>query len=284
MADINTVVNAFHYRAVSLMSQIAEALGETADASQYAVCAEKVKDTINSRLFDSGKGIYVDGEGVDHSALHANMMPLALGLTPDAHKKNVIDFIKSRGMACSVYGAQFLLEALYLADEDEYALELMTARHDRSWWNMLAAGSTITLEAWDWKYKNNLDWNHAWGAAPGNIIPRFLLGVRPLEPGFKRVLIQPQPGRLTHAEGRVPTIRGAIDVAVRNYPGKAFELDVTIPGNTTAEVHVPASSGDKVTVSTEPDTKTPTVTFLRMEESRAVYEIAPGNYRFVSAE
>ena len=26
------------------------------------------------------------------------------------------------------------------------------------------------------KYKNNLDWNHAWGAVPANVIPRGLMG------------------------------------------------------------------------------------------------------------
>ena len=34
---------------------------------------------------------------------------------------------------------------------------------------MIEVGSTMTLEAWDAKYKPNLTWNHAWGAAPANI-------------------------------------------------------------------------------------------------------------------
>ena len=29
---------------------------------------------------------------------------------------------------------------------------------------MIRVGSTITLEAWDNKFKPNQDWNHAWGA------------------------------------------------------------------------------------------------------------------------
>ena len=33
-------------------------------------------------------------------------------------------------------------------------------------------------------------WNHAWGAAPANIIPRYLVGVRPLTAGFSKVLIK----------------------------------------------------------------------------------------------
>src|SRR6185312_15106278 len=89
-------------------------------------------------------------------------------------------------------------------------LELMTATTQRSWYNMLRVGSTITLEAWDKKYKPNLDWNHAWGAAPANILPRYVLGVRPMEAGFGRILIAPQPGSLVLISGRVPTIRGPV--------------------------------------------------------------------------
>ena len=110
-------------------------------------------------------------------------------------------------MACSVYGAQYLLEAVYRLGMDDYALELMTAEHDRGWLNMLRSGSTVTLEAWDWRYKNNLDWNHAWGAAPANIIPRFLAGVRPAEPGFARVLVAPRPGKLLSFDAQAPTTR-----------------------------------------------------------------------------
>jgi hypothetical protein len=109
-------------------------------------------------------------------------------------------FIKEKGMACSVYGAQFLLEALYNAGEDETAFQLMTSRGDRGWAHWIYdLHSTITLEAWDDKYKPNQDWNHAWGAAPGNIIPRYLMGIRPMTPGFEKILIKPAPASLRHA-------------------------------------------------------------------------------------
>ena len=115
----------------------------------------------------------------------------------------------------------------------------MTAQHDRGWWNMIQSGSTITWEAWDLKYKNNLDWNHAWGTAPANIVARFLLGVRPLEPGFSRVLIQPQPGSLEQVTGIVPTIRGSIEISLVNRQAEPFELRINIPSNMTAKVGVP---------------------------------------------
>ena len=241
MVPFNTVVNAFHYRSLVLMSRIADLLKKEEDHLFLANQAEKVKEAINRVLFDSERQIYIDGEGAAHASLHSNMFPLAFGLVPEKKKTNsVVKFVKSRGMACSVYAAQYLLEALYIADEVEYALQLMAAKNDRSWWNMVASGSTMTLEAWDWKYKNNLDWNHAWGAVPANIIPRYLMGIRPLEPGFGKILIQPRPGSLKYVECRCPTIHGAVTSRIERMGNGSVRLDVEIPSGTSARIEVPS--------------------------------------------
>ena len=245
--EVNTVVNAFHYKTLLQMAELAEALDNKSDAAAYLQKAAHVKAVFNEVLFDASRGVYVDGDGSEHASLHANMMPLAFGLVPAEHKKTVTDFVVSRGMACSVYGAQYLLEALYEGNRPDAALELMISKDIRSWYNMLRVGSTITMEAWDNKFKKNQDWNHAWGAAPGNIIPRYLLGVRPLEPGFKKVLIQPQPGSLKHASSTIPTIRGPIQVSFKNEPN-AFELKVDIPANMTARVGIPQKQGSPTRV------------------------------------
>lgn len=247
MLPINTVINAFHAHALRLMAQIAQALGKEDDEILLTRQAELVGHTINQLLFDRSRGVYVDGEGSRHASLHSNMFMLAFDLVPPGRKSTVLSWVKSRGMACSVYGAQYLLEALYLNQEDRYAFELMTAQHDRSWWNMIRAGSTITLEAWDLKYKKNLDWNHAWGAAPANIIPRFLLGVRPGQPGFQKILIQPQPGPLPQIAGKVPTSRGPVNLSLHCPPGSPWKLQVSIPAGSTARVGLKQQAG-KTTV------------------------------------
>ncbi|PCJ59970.1 MAG: alpha-L-rhamnosidase [Planctomycetota bacterium] len=239
MLPVNTVVNAFHYRALVLMAKIAFVLENSADQIYFNEQANKVKATINYLLFDIESGLYVDGEGSKHSSLHSNMFMLAFGLVDESRQEKVIEFIKSRKMACSVYGAQFLLEAMYQSNEDDYALELMTADHDRGWLNMIKAGSTITLEAWDVKYKNNLDWNHAWGAAPANIIPRYLMGLRPLEPGFKKILIKPQTGSLENGKIKLPTVLGPVFVEFIKSSENSFSLDVDLPTGIVARVEIP---------------------------------------------
>lgn len=244
MVPINTVVNAFHYRCLIILERMAKLIKNKRDTEFFKQQAAKVFSSFNKILFDNKNGIYLDGENSSHSSLHANMFPLVFELIPEERKQKVVSFVKSRGMACSVYGAQYLLEALYHSGEVDYALELMTSKSDRSWWHMIEIGSTMTLEAWDIKYKNNLDWNHAWGAAPANIIPRFLMGIRPLEPGFKSILIQPQPGSLKSASYTFPTIKGEIKASFVKDVDK-FTLELSLPFGTNTVVKLPIYSGRK---------------------------------------
>jgi alpha-L-rhamnosidase len=220
------------------MADIAEALGNTSDVTRYRAMRATAIAALNSKLSNASTGLYQDGQASTHTSLHGNAFPLAFGLVPAERQARVVAFVKSRGMACSVYGAQYLLEGLYRAGEPDLGLALLTSTSDRGWVNMIQAGSTMTLEAWDAKYKPNLDWNHAWGAAPANILPRYVLGVQPLKPGFALAAIRPQPGSLAHIEGTVATIRGPIHVAVDTQP---LTMTVRIPANMKANVALPSS-------------------------------------------
>ena len=99
---------------------------------------------------------------------------------------------------------------MYKQNEADYAFDLLTSKNDRSWWNMIKVGATMTLEAWDVKYKPNLDWNHAWGTAPLNIIARYMWGITPVSPGFTKVQIKPQLSSLNFSKIKIPTIKGTI--------------------------------------------------------------------------
>ncbi len=242
MRDINTVVNAYHYDALHMMSLIAGALGHEADSLRYSQMAEMTAQSVNRLLWDEAQGAYTDGEGSAHCSQHSSMFALAFGLVPQDRVQRVASHVQSRGMACSVYGAQFLLDALYLAGRDEAALRLMAGTGLRSWYNMLRMGSTITAEAWDNVYKPNLDWNHAWGAAAANVIARRLMGIRPLKPGFEEIAICPQPGTLDHASIRQPSPRGTISVALRRRRDGRYDLRVTVPANSTARLTLPTTA------------------------------------------
>lgn len=246
---VNTVVNAFHLRSLKLMAEMAKASGKKDDVTKYTNQYKKTHQAFLEKLIDSQTGLFTDGENTKHSSLHANLFPLAFGLVPEERKTNVVAFLKKRGMKCSVYAAQYLLEGLFENGEATRAIELILADGDRSWKHMLKSGTTITWEAWDNKYKPNQDWNHAWGAAPANLLPRYIAGVRPLEAGWRKILIQPQPTSLVNLSSKIPSLRGPVQI---KWEQSNKTWNISLPSGVRAKLDLPASSGQKALIDGKP--------------------------------
>lgn len=240
---VNTVVNAFHLRAMEDMRQLALVVGKKRDAEVYARSERRTLASFQRVLFDEKTGLYRDGIGTDHISLHANLFPLAFGLVPGDKRAHVAEWLAQRGMRCSVYAAQYLLEGLFENGQAKAAVEEMIAPGDRSWRHMVDSGATITWEAWDQRYKQNLDWTHVWGAAPANLLPRFVLGVQASRPGWSEAEIQPHPGGLQFASGTVPTPRGTVRVSWKMAP--RFTLSAVLPAGMEAKVRLPATEGSR---------------------------------------
>jgi hypothetical protein len=257
--NYSSVNNAFYYQCLRIMTQIAQLTGHDADAADFTARADQVYVSYNNVFWNAGTQRYIDGEGINHSAAHANFFPLAFGLVPDANKPAVINFLHTRAMAPSVYGAQYLFESLFQNNDSDYALSLLSTNGQRGWLNMLNIGSTLTTEAWDFAFKSNMDWNHAWGSAPANLIPRYVLGLRPLEAGFGQVLIQPQLGQtLSYISGTVPTIRGPVSILVSNAPN-TYQMLLNIPGNVDATVMLPTQGAANPVALVDGDAVTGTI-------------------------
>ena len=231
--EVNTVVNALHIRNLRELSAMAAALGRDADAAQFAVEAEQTFAAFNAKLWDPSRGRYRDGEGTDHATVQGNAMALACGAVPRERVAAVADYVVSKGMSCSTYMAQFVLEALFMAGRDRDAIALMTSSAHRGWLAMMGAGATITPEFWDLTLEENgriPDMNHAWSTAPLNAISRHVLGVEPAKPGFAEIAVRPHPGGLGRLSGVVPTPRGKVRLAMGRRGGLwRVSLDTPAP-------------------------------------------------------
>ncbi len=227
---VNTVANSYMYKDVVLLARMAEVLGRADEAKELAGIASQIKDAFNAKLFNAQTGLYVDHEGSNHSSFHANLFPLAFGLVPPERVHACLGFLKYKGMVCSVYASQFFLDALYDYGEAEYALGLLTAKGGNSWGHMIYdLHATITTESWDPEQKDNMSWAHPWATAPANIIARRLFGIRPVEPGWKKFEIKPQPASLSWAKIKVPTPKGTIEAGVERDSDGGFILRFSSP-------------------------------------------------------
>ena len=161
---------------------------------------------------------------------------LALAGMTDA-KKTADDVLKVGGARnISTFYGFYVLQALAKAGATNPALDFISTY----WGAMLDLGATTFWEDFD------LDWTkdaaridelvppgkkdvhggygaycyigfrhslcHGWASGPTAWLSENVLGITPLEPGFKRVRIVPQLGRLRWAEGAYPTPLGPIHV------------------------------------------------------------------------
>lgn len=230
-SHVNAVVNAMRYRNLLEMRDMAAALGKAGDSARFGAEARRMRASYAKAFIDPETGLVRDGEGIDHFTVQANAMALSCGVLPPESEAPVADFIVRKGMTCSTYMAQFVLEALCRAGRIDEALALMTTEGSRGWLAMMEKGATITMEFWDltlaeqWRVP---DMNHAWSTAPLNIVTRYILGVTPMEPGFSRISVAPRPGTLERLDAKVPTAKGCVGMKLAK-SGDGWDVALDLP-------------------------------------------------------
>ena len=75
---------------------------------------------------------------------------------------------------------------------------------------------------------------HAWGASPNFELLRTVAGIDSMAPGFARVRVAPNLGKLTQVHARMPHPKGDIDVLLVKR-GAKLTADVELPAGITGE-------------------------------------------------
>lgn len=249
----NTVINAISYRAYTDMAEIATALGKTADATTYAHRAATIRQGLNSLMWDSATGAYSDGSTdgttrIGHDAVQSTAFAIAMGVaTPDKASAGAA-YLGSRGMACSVYCADFMVQAAYDGDDAAVGTGFMTSTAEHSWMSMIEQGAGATMEAWDPADKSNLTYSHPWASSPASNIAQYMFGIKPTTPGYDTFDIRPRAtSDVPWAHITVPTPNGEIGAAYDVTDGRT-DVGAYVPPNSSATVFVPGSRGDHVYV------------------------------------
>ena len=235
----NFVPNAVQAAANDAYASLAKFLNHQEEAAWHRERAEKIRAELRRTMHrkTEPKGLFADHPGAEHTACHTDVFAMWANVTEEENRSLIANRIAQRGMRCSVYGAAFLLDALFTNGLPADALKLMADTTGfRSWSSMLNQGATITKEEWDDFVSETLDWNHAWATAPLHIIPRGLFGIRPTAPGFSTFTVKPQLAFLEYARLEHPTVKGTIKVEVRRLKGEEAEMELEVPEGTTAFV------------------------------------------------
>jgi hypothetical protein len=170
------------------------------------------------------------------------------------------DVLKAGGArGLSTFYGLFILQALTKSGDIDTALDFI-----RTYWGaMLDLGATTFWEDFNIEWAENAgrideltppgkkdvhgDYGgfcyvgyrhslcHGWSSGPTPWLSRTVLGIQPIEPGFTRVRIAPQLGRLKWVEGAYPTPFGLIKVRHERQADGSIRTRGTIPPGITVE-------------------------------------------------
>lgn len=280
LTPIPLTATAIYYEDMRAMARIANVLAKPSDAIRYEKQAAEIAAAFNRKFFNAETGAYATGSQT------AQAMPLVLGIVAPENRPRVVDALvrdiadRNNSVTAGDVGYRYLLRALADAGRSDVIYAMNNQSEKPGYGLQLARGATSLTEAWDANPRNSQ--NHF---MLGQINEWFYqdlagLGVDPAAPGFKNVLIRPQPvGDLAWAEASHRSPYGEIKVRW-DRPGKEFRLKTTVPPNSTATVWLPVRDGKTVRESGTPVERASSVRFLRHEGSESVYAIESGTYVF----
>lgn len=255
MVETRTVINCWAYADYMSMFYFAFVLEKNADFKLYRQRMKDLREAINAHLINKD-GLYIDGLNTDgtqseHVSQQANMIPFALGITPDENREKVISNIKELKMSSGMVTLPWLILAVGEAEEGEHLLELFTNKEWLGWARCLSLGATSTWETW-YANEDGQSMSHSWGTSGLEGYVRYILGIRPIKPQYEQVLIKPLDWDIhdlnpNWAKGSITTDRGVIAVEWKQQLG-LYTISVNIPANVTARIEIPKGETDNPTV------------------------------------
>ena len=301
LTPISLTATAFYYCDTHILAQVAALLGKSGEAEQFGKQADEIQAAFNREFFNPANCSYATGSQC------ANAMPLVMGLVDATNRAAVLEAIvhdvraHSNALTAGDVGYRYLLRALADGGRSDVIFDMNNQSDKPGYGYQLKMGATSLTEAWNARRGSSQD-----HFMLGQIQEWFYhdlagIGCDPAGPGFKKIIIRPQPvGDLKWVKASYDSIRGRIvsDWTITpNRWGEApdeparedarptkykFTLEVAIPPNTTATVFVPAESADAVTESDRPVAHSPGVKFLLLGNGCAVYTVESGRYEFES--
>ncbi|SFT90615.1 family 78 glycoside hydrolase catalytic domain [Arthrobacter sp. ov118] len=245
-ADTGVVATACLYRTASITAQTARLLGKTDDAEHFEQLAARVRAAFAEH--------YVTADGTIHSdCTTVYALAIAFDLLETSSQREFAgnrlaalvrdnDYRVSTGFA----GTPFITGALTDTGHADEAYRLLMEEGCPSWLYPVTMGATTVWERWDSMLPDGTinsgemtSFNHYALGAVADWMHKVIGGIRPLAPGYAKVLIAPQPGEgIDWAKTSLKTPHGTVRVEWR-LDGGALQVEATVPEGVEADIELP---------------------------------------------
>ncbi len=273
-----TADNALYFHVLQGAAELAAGLGHDGEAVGYRQRAAVLKDAINRELFNPATGEYdISDTRRGHAAQDANALAVLYGIAPAGRVAAILTALRDRlwtpngplafspstGLlgaysetgervgAISPFSSALELWARLSAGDTAGGLTLL-----RTLWGPMADPHNPLYSGTTWEVLNPAgqpgfgsvtSLSHAWGAGAAPALSGYVLGVRPQSAGYRTWLVEPQPGDLAWAQGRVPTAYGGLGVKW-GHRGGVFAMEVVAPTATSGTIGVPRLDARDISV------------------------------------
>lgn len=269
----NPVSNSFIVNDLRVLSETATKLGKIEDAERYSAQLKKTREAyIKTFILQDGK-MTDDYQG-------AYIMALKFVLEPGELKEkvlyNLIENIRANGMQTGFFATEHILPLLAEAGEIKLAYDLLLQEGCPGWMYQVKCGATTTWERWNalmpdgnvneekMSSDNMVSFNHYAFGSVGEFYYQYILGIKPLLPGYKKAKISPiVDGRLGRVSGSYDSRAGRIKVQWEFMPLQESE-----------NLNTNISKTVKFKIDTPVDTD------IKLPDERQ-FQVQPGSYEYV---
>lgn len=243
--DKYLVANAYYAYSTKIMYQTAEKLEKKETAEKYKIIYEAIVEAINDEF------ITKTGRLVSETQTGCVLM-LYFGLAKEKYRQRILETLEENiglhrnHLTTGFVGTPYICHCLSEEGRHDLAEAIFLKEDFPSWFYEVKKGATTIWERWnsilpngdfDESGMNSLN-HYAYGSI-GDWMYRKIAGINPLEPGYKKILIQPMLTHgMTEVKGIYESAYGTIKSAWSCKNG-TITVDVTIPENTTAVLRLP---------------------------------------------
>lgn len=262
-----------------IVADVAGLLGKEESAREFAALAEQVRTDFLRAWYDPATHTVSTGS---QSALAVG---LHFGVVPDADREavleNLVNAVESMNYRPTVGEVcfRFLVQSLAAGGRSDVVYRIINRTDPPGYGVMLRTYNLKTLsEQWD---KPGSSLNHCMFGQIQEWFQGHVLGIQqaPSSIGFEKLRIAPTPvGDLAGAEGFFYSPRGRIDVSWENN-SEYFQLDLSLPPDTDAEVVLNRSLGTLVPVMEIPGQGSTAITSIEVTAGATVVQASPGTWR-----
>lgn len=235
------VATAYLSNSARLLSEIASILGKASDAAHYRDLATNARAAYRAAFVkDGGRRIGADKQDDYVRAIAFNLVE---GAEVTAAMQRLAELIELAGnhLGTGFLSTPLLLGVLADNGRPDLAYKILLSETTPSWLAQINKGATTVWETWeghDGTGAAKSSHNHYAFGSVAQWMVEYIVGIRPVEPGYRRFKVEPViGGGLTSAVGSIKTDYGDISVSWQ-LSDNTVELEVSVPASTTADLRL----------------------------------------------